>query len=224
MRLFLLLPLIVVLAACGSDPEDPARTATVGEADVERFRAEVFLQTVPLDAEIARLEGEIAALDSVRQAAYAPLLETLHARRRSLQLRVDTLAPLPRAAFDTTRAELLEQVARLHRVVERAPLMGAPDAEVLRTASDRILREVETGADALRAIARADTTGGLQRGLDSLAAERGRLQTRLRTYADTSEALFAPFRQEVTRAAFGLRERLRALRPDSLDAAPSPAP
>ena len=52
--LSLFLTLLVVFAACDDEPVDPAQTTPVAEADVERFRAEIFQETLGLDADLAR--------------------------------------------------------------------------------------------------------------------------------------------------------------------------
>ncbi len=215
-RLAFILPLLLWVAACGTDPDDPALTPTVGEADVERFRAEVFLETLPLDADLAAFEDDIAALDSVTGLAYTDLLERLRDQRRRLQVRVDTLSPLPQALFDTTTAGIRGQLTRLRRLLDRAPLVGAPDVETLRAATQRVLGDVSSGADALRGIARDDTTGVLSAQLDSLNAQRIRVEAQFRSYPDTSDTEFPPFRQQVTRAALTLRAELNKLTPDSL--------
>lgn len=215
-RYVLLLPLVLWVAACGPDPDDPALTPTVGEADVERFRAEVFLETMPLDADLTKFEDEIGAMDSVTAAAYGPVLEHLRDLRRRMQVRVDTLSPMPQALFDTTIAGIREQAKRIRGLLDRAPLTGAPDVKALQATASRLIADISAGAAALRGIAREDTTGKLLAGLDSLSARSNRLQSRFRAYPDTSETEFPPFRETIVRDALKLRGELRQLTPDSM--------
>ena len=197
--------LLLALGACGGEPPaDPAATAVVPEADVERFRADVFRETLDIDAALARLEGEAAATDSAGQAAYAPVLDRLREQRRRLQVRVDSLRPAPRAAFDSTRAAVLGQARGLRDAVRRGRYDGAPTFVAFEGAAARGFADLDRRLAALRPYAEADTTGRFGRRLDSLAADRDRLRDRLRAYPDTSAAQFPPFRGAFTDRALTL--------------------
>lgn len=222
LRLFWPLVLVLALGACGDEPADPAETVAVPEADVERFRAEVFRETIDLDADLAQLEAEAAALDSVGQAAYAPVLDRLRADRRRLEVRLDSLRPTPPVRFDSTRAEVRAQTERLAEAVRRARYDAAPSFEALRTAATRGLAGLDARLGALRAAAGADTTGRRFGLVDSLAADRARLTERLRAYPDTSDTQFPPFRQSVTDGIRALERRADALAADSVRVAPTP--
>lgn len=228
LRLLSLAPSLLVAAlavsACADEaPEDPARTAVVPEADVERFRAQAFLQTLDLDADLARLEADVAATDSAAQAGYAPLLDRLRDERRRLQVRIDSLRPLPRATFDSTAANLAAEVRRLRQSVRRGRVEGAPTFPALQAIAGRDLAALDERLAAFGAAARADTTGAFQRGIDSLAADRARLQGRIAAYPDTTEAQFPPFRASVTDALLRLERRADALAADTVRAARSGA-
>ena len=224
-RSLLLLPLValVALSACDDTPPDPATTIDVSEADVERFRAEVFRETIDLDADLARLETEAAASDSVAQVAYAPVLDRLRADRRRLQVRLDSLRPAPPVMFDSTRTQVREQTTRLAEAVRRARYDAAPTYAALQAATARGIAELDARLAAFRAAAVADTTGGQLRLVDSLAADRARLTARLGAYPDTSAAQFPPFRQSVTDGVLALERRADALAADTTRAA-RPAP
>ncbi len=198
----------VLLAACSSPDADPAAVALVGEADVARVVARAFVATTRIDADIAEIEAEAAAADSVRQLAYAPVLERLLEDRRRLEARVDSLAPLPRAAFDTTAAAIGRQVARLRAAVGRARFDAASDAPSLQAATASRLARFDARLAASRAAAPSDTTGRLGASLDSLAADRARLDARIEAFADTTAPTFTRLRQTTVRDAAALERRL----------------
>lgn len=218
-RLLALVPLLAVagLGACDdAAPPDPAQTVLVPEADVERFRADVFRETLDIDAALARLEGEAAATDSVTRAAYDPVLERLREQRRRLQVRVDTLGPAPRAAFDSVRTAVLAQARGLREAVRRGRYAAAPSYAALQDAAARGFADLDARLVALRPYAEADTTGRFGRAVDSLVADRDRLRTRLGTYPDTSEAQFPPFRGAFTDRALTLDARADSLAADTV--------
>ncbi|MDT0631357.1 hypothetical protein RQM47_04780 [Rubrivirga sp. S365] len=215
--LALLLLAALALAACGTDaPVDPDQTVVVPEADVERFRADVFQETLDIDAALARLEGEAAGADSVVQAAYDPVLERLREQRRRFQVRVDSLRPAPRAAFDSTQTAILVQARGLREAVRRGRYDAAPSYAALQAAAGRGIAEVDERLVALRPYAAADTTGRFGRALDSLAADRDRLRERLRAYPDTSAAQFPPFRGAFTDRALDLDARVDSAATDTV--------
>ena len=227
MRTSLLLwPLAAALAlgACDDEPADPATTVAVSEADVERFRAEVFQETLGLDADLARLESEAAAADSAAQVAYTPVLDRLRADRRRLQVRLDSLRPVPPVRFDSIRTVVRDQTGRLAEAVRRARYDAAPTYAALQAAAVRGLAELDGRLAAFRAAAVADTTGRQLRAVDSLAADRARLSARLGAYPDTSAAQFGPFRQSVTDGVLALERRADALAADTVGAQRTPAP
>lgn len=213
--LLVLGPATVLLAACDDEPTDPAQTEVVPEADVERFRAEVFQETLGIDADLARLEAEAAAADSVAQVAYVPVLDRLRDDRRRLQVRLDSLRPVPRAPFDSTMAAVMAQTDRLRQAVQRAPFEAAPTYAALQATAGRALARFDARLAALRPVAQADTTGALQADLDSLAADRARLAARIGAYPDTSAAQFGPFRATVTDALLRLEQRAEEVAPDT---------
>ena len=216
------LALVLLLAgtsACTSPDADPAATAVVGQADVARAQATTFVATQTIDADIADIEAEAAAADSVRQQAYTPVLERLRQDRRRLQVRVDSLAPLPRAVFDTTVTAISRQTDRLRDAVARARFDAASDAETLQQAAARRLAAFDRRLAAADPLATADTTGLLRTALDSLVADRTRLDARLAAFADTTAPAFARLRQQTLQGAATLERRLEALVPDSTDAA-----
>lgn len=217
-RRSLLLLAVLAVGACDDEPVDPAQTEVVPEADVERFRAEVFQETLGLDADIARLEADVAATDSTVRVAYGPALDRLRDDRRQLQVRVDTLRPAPRAAFDSTRAAVADQIAALRRSVRRVRLEGAPTYAALQAVAARALGRLDARIAAGRAAAEADTTGALRTALDSLAADRARLDARLGAYPDTLASQFPPFRTTITDAVLRLEARAEAVVPDSASA------
>ena len=206
---------LFAVAACDDEPADPAQTVVIPEADVARFQAEMFQETIPLDADLARLESEAAAADSVAQAAYAPVLDRLRDERRRLQVRLDSLRPEPRARFDSTRAAVMEQTDRLRAAVRRAPFEASPTYATLQASAGRALARFDAQIAALRPAAAADTTGALRADLDSLAADRARLAARIGAYPDTLAAQFPPFRQRVTDSFLTLEDRLREATPDT---------
>ena len=210
-----LLLTLAALAACDDEPVDPALTVPVAEADVERFRTEIFQETLDLDAALARLEEEAAASDSVARVAYGPVLTRLRTDRQRLQVRLDSLAPTPRARFDSTRAQVRAQTARLEQAIRRARYDAAPTYAVLQAATGRGLADLDRRLAALRPYAEADTAGGLQRGIDSLAADRDRLLERLGAYPDTLASQFPPFRSAFTDRVLALERRADALAADT---------
>ena len=222
------LPLCVLaaaltLGACDDEPADPATTVAIPEAEVERFRAEVFQETLDLDADLARLESEAAASDSVAQAAYGPVLDRLRSDRRRLQVRLDSLRPVPPVRFDSVRAEVRAQTAQLAEAVRRARYDAAPTYDALVAATVRGLADLDGRLAAFRAVVGADTTGRGLRAVDSLAADRARLAARLGAYPDTSAAQFPPFRQSITDGVLALDRRADAIADDTVRAArPSP--
>ncbi len=214
-RLSALALLLVAVAACSSPEADPAQETLVGEADVATVQARVFEAMQPIDADIASIEAEAAAADSLRQPAYMPVLERLRRDRRRLEIRVDSLAPLPRAAFDTTRAAISAQIGRLRASVGRARFDAATDAATLQAASAQRLARFDARIAAARAAAMADTTGRQSALLDSLQADRGRLDARLAAYADTTAPAFTRLRQTTAQATAALERRLNRIAPDS---------
>jgi hypothetical protein len=206
--LFLLCPLLAALAlGCDDEPADPAATVAVPEADVERFRAEVFQETLGLDADLARLEAEAAASDSTAQAAYAPVLDRLRADRRRLQVRIDSLRPVPPVQFDSVQTAVRAQVSQLSEAVRRARYDAAPTYDALRAAAVRGLGDLDVRIAAFRRAVAADTAGRQLRAVDSLAADRERLSALLGAYPDTSDAQFPPFRQSITDGVLALDRR-----------------
>ena len=215
LRFLPLVTLVLAVAACDAEPPDPARTVAVPEADVERFRAEIFERTLDIDADLAELEGEATAADSALRVAYEPVLERLRRERRSLQVRLDSLAPRPPAFFDSTRAAVRTQTDRLAASVVRARYDAAPTYAALQSATSRGLADLDARLAALRAAALADTTGRQLVAVDSLAADRARLAARVGAYPDTSAGQFRPFRESVTDGLLGLNRRADALAADT---------
>lgn len=218
--LLLAVSLSLVVVACDDEPVDPAQVEVVPEADVARFQAETFLATRDLDAAIARLEADVAEADSAVQVAYAPVLDRLREDRRRFQVRVDTLRPAPRAAFDSTRVGIEAQVDALRTAVARARVEGAPNYPALQTAIARAFGRLDARLGEVVPAAEADTTGVLRVALDSIRADRARLNARLGAYPDTSDAQFGPFRSGITDALIDLEARTEAVVPDSTEAAP----
>ena len=207
---------LAALGACDDDaPADPAQTAVVPEAAVERFRADVFQETLDIDAALAQLEGEASATDSVARAAYGPVLDRLREQRRRLQVRVDTLRPAPRSAFDSTRAAVLAQARGLREAIRRGRYDAAPTYAALQDAAARGFADLDAHLAALRPYGAADTTGRFGRRLDSLAADRDRLRDRLGAYPDTSAAQFPPFRGAFTDRALALQARADSVAADT---------
>ena len=223
LRLLLVALLALTVAACDDEPVDPAQTEVVPEADVARFQAEVFQETIPLDADLAQLEAETAAADSVTRVAYEPVLDRLREDRRRLQVRIDSLRPVPRAQFDSARMAVLNQTERLREAVRRAPFEAAPTYAALQASTARALARLDARLAALGPAANADTAGTLRAEIDSLAADRARLTARIGAYPDTSAAQFPPFRQQVTDALLRLDRRAREIAPDTSRAASSEA-
>ena len=215
LRLTAALLLLVGASACTSPEPDPEATALVGDADVARAQATTFEATQPIDADIAELEGEAALADSARQLAYAPVLERLRRDRRRLQLRVDSLAPLPRARFDSTVTAIAQQTTRLRALVDRARFDAAQDPETLALATATALARFDRRLARAAPLAEADTTGRLQTALDSLAADRARLADRITAFADTTAPAFDRLRTATLRDARTLRRRLDATVPDT---------
>lgn len=206
---------LIALGACDDDPADPVETVAVSEADVERFRAEMFQETLELDADLARLEAEASAADSAAQVAYGPVLDRLRSDRRRLQVRLDSLRPALPSTFDSTRAEVRAQTDRLAVAVRRARYDAAPTFAALQAAASRGLAELDARVAALRAAVAADTTGQGLRAVDSLAADRARLDARIGAYPDTSAAQFPPFRQSITDAVLALERRADEIAADT---------
>jgi len=206
---------LVALAACDDEPLDPARTVDVSEADVERFRADVFQETITLDDALARLEAETAAADSATQVAYEPVLDRLRADRRRLQVRLDSLRPAPPVYFDSTKTAVLAQAQRLRAAIGHARYDAAPTYAALQSAAARGFAALDARLAALRAAAVADSTGRRLRDVDSLAADRGRLAARIAAYPDTAATQFPPFRQQVTEAVLRLESRADSLAADT---------
>lgn len=213
-RLLALAAIVLTAAGCGTPEPGPA-AALVPEADVARVQMRTFVETQGIDAEIARVEAEAAAADSVRQLAYAPVLERLRQDRRRLQVRVDSLAPLPRAAFDSTTAGIAAQLAALRASVGRARFDAATDAASLAAATAQRLSRFDARLAAARPAALADTTGRLGASLDTLAAQRARLAARIESFADTTAPAFARLRQTAAREAQRLDARLARVAPDT---------
>ncbi|MEM0961397.1 MAG: hypothetical protein AAGK21_02495 [Bacteroidota bacterium] len=212
------LPLFAVLLAlgvgCDEQPPDPALTSTVPEAEVERFRAEIFQETLTIDADLAELEGEAEAADSIAQMAYAPVLDRLRGDRRRLQVRLDSLRPIPQAPFDTVRAAIRAQTDRLSEAIGRARYDAAPTYSVLRAVAGRGLAGLDSRVDRLRR--GADTNAVSVADLDSLVADRERLAGTLGAYPDTLESQFPPFRQRVTDRLLALEQRADVIAADTL--------
>ena len=202
-------------SACASPEADPEAVALVPEADVARAQAQTFVATQAIDAEIASVEAEAAAADSLRQGAYAPVLERLRQDRRRLQVRVDSLAPLPRTVFDTTLVAIARQTDRLRASVAQARFDAASDPESLQQAAARRLAAFDRRLAGAGPRATADTTGRLRTALDSLAAQRQRLDARLVAFADTTAPAFRRLRRATMRDAAALDGRLARLVPDS---------
>ena len=215
LRLSLAALLALSLAACGDEPVDPAQTERVPEADVARFQAEVFQETIPLDADLAQLEAEVAQTDSLTRVAFTPVLNRLREDRRRLQVRLDGLRPTPRAQFDSTRQVLQAQTEQLRSAIRRAPFEAAPTYAALQANAGRALARLDAQLAALGPAATADTTGALRTAIDSIGADRARLAARIGAYPDTSATQFAPFRQSVTDGLVQLEARAREIAPDS---------
>ncbi len=217
---FVLLAVLAV-AACDDEPTDPAQTVPIAEAEVERFRAEIFQETLGLDADLARLEQEAAGADSLTRVAYDPVLNRLRADRQRLQVRLDSLRPVPRARFDTTRVQVRAQTAQLSASLRRARYDAAPTFASLQTATARGVADLNARLAQFQPYAAADTTGALQRDIDALAADRDRLLARLGAYPDTSATQYAPLRETITAGLLSLDSRADGLAADTTSEAES---
>ena len=218
-RLLFALAALLTLAACDDDAAAPADvTPTVGEADVERFRTDVFLRTTDLDADIAALEAEAATADSAGSVAYDAVLSRLRDDRRSLQTRLDSLRPLPRATFDTTTAAITVQADRLRRAVDAARYTVLADPAALRARAREALAGIADRLGALRREAAADTLrrATLAR-IDTLLVERDRLLTRIdtTTVEDGDGDALAALRSLAATRILALRDSALVLVPDT---------
>lgn len=212
----LALALLALLAGCTDetpDAPDP-QTALVAEADVERFRTDVFLEATEIDAEIARFEGEAVDADSTSAVAYDDALGRLRGARRTLQARVDSLRPVTPAAFDSARASIMADADALRAAIDRARFNVALTGEALQ---DRARREVAR-LDPVYAALRADTAAAAQRTLDSLVAQRARLGAGLDTLRRVPPERVDAARLRVVRSVAALRRAVEAAAPDSLSA------
>lgn len=207
--------LVLAVSACDDEPIDPSQTVPVAEADVERFRAAIFQETLTLDADLARLEQEAAASDSVTRVAYDPVLNRLRGDRQRLQVRLDSLRPVPQALFDTTQVQVRAQTAQLAASLRRARYDAAPSYAVLQTATARGLAELDGRLAQFRPYAVADTTGRFQADIDSLVADRGRLVARLNAYPDTLATQYPSLREAITTGVLSLERRADGLAADT---------
>ena len=207
------LALGLALSACGDDAPEapPSETALVLEADVERFRTDLFLETTEIDAEIARFEGQAVGADSATAAAYEDALSRLRGTRRRLQVRIDSLQPVPAAVFDSTRRALAADLDDLRAAIDRARFNVALTGPALR---DRALGEIARFDDVFAAL-RADTTRAAARQLDSLTARRARLNAGLDTLRRVPPERVDAARLVVVRAVDALRRDVEAARPDT---------
>ena len=221
-RLLAFLALGLALSACGdAASESPdAETALVLEADVERFRTDLFLETTEIDAEIARFEGEAVGADSATTAAYEDALSRLRGTRRDLQARIDSLQPVPAAVFDSTRSSLAADLDDLRAAIDRARFNVALTGPALR---ERARSEIAGFEDVFAAL-RADTTRAAARQLDSLTARRARLSAGLDTLRSVPPERVDATRLVVVRAVDALRRDVEAARPDTLDTDTADAP
>ena len=221
-RLLALLALGLALSACGDDTSEapPSETALVPEADVERFRTDLFLETTEIDADIARFEGEAVGVDSATASAYEDALSRLRESRRNLQARIDSLQPVPAAVFDSTRSSLAADLGGLRAAIDRARFNVALTGPALR---DRARSEIARFEDVFAAL-RADTTRGAARQLDSLTARRARLNAGLDTLRRVPPERVDAARLVVVRAVDALRRDVEAARPDTLAADSTGAP
>ncbi|GAB5536122.1 MAG: hypothetical protein Rubg2KO_23710 [Rubricoccaceae bacterium] len=207
--------LLVALAACGDDVPDlpDSETVLVLEADVERFRTDVFLETTEIDAEIAQFEGEAVGADSATAAAYADALSRLHRTRRTLQARVDSLRPVPAVVFDSTRQSILDQTEGLWADIDRARFDVALTGVALQSTARRAVAQLDPVFEALR----ADTTARASRQLDSLTVWRGQLNDGLDTLRRVPDERVDAARLIVLDALTAFRQEAEAVAPDSLD-------
>ena len=220
MRSLLLPALLLAAALAGCDADDapePDATPLVGEADVERFRTDLFLRTTELDADIAEMEAEAAAQDSAGQVAYDAVLTRLRAERRSLQTRLDSLRPLPQATFDTTTAAIQAQSDRLERAIDGGRFLALAEPGALRARARDALARDAARLDGVRREALADTLRRpLVARIDSLFADRDRFLTQLdtTTVEDDPEA-FARLRDLTARRVLAFRDSSLAVVPDT---------
>lgn len=214
-RFLAVLGFIVALGACASDaPASPeAETTLVLEADVERFRTDVFLQTTEIDAEIARFEGEAVGVDSATTAAYEDALTRLRESRRTLQARVDSLRPVPAAVFDSTRRSISDQTRALRAAIDRARFDVALTGPALQATARRAVSQLDPIFDALR----ADTSALAARQLDSLTVRRSRLNDGLDTLRRVPDERVDAARLRVVEAVSAFRREAEAVTPDTLE-------
>lgn len=213
-RLFVFLILTGALVACGDDPSVPveAETALVPEADVERFRTDVFLETTEIDSDIAQFEGEAVGADSATAAAFADALDRLHSARRALQARVDSLRPVPGVVFDSTRQSILVQTDALRKAIDRARF----DVALSGPALQAVARQSVAQLDPIFAALRADTTALAERQLDSLLVRRDRLSAGFDTLRRVPDERVDAARLRVIEAIDTFRREAEAVAPDSL--------
>ena len=214
-RPFVLLALVALLAACSSEEPTPSESETtlVPEADVARFVTDVFLETNEIDSEIAQFEGEAVGADSATAAAYADALTRLRDTRRSLQARVDSLRPVPAAAFDSTRQSILNQTEALRSAIDRARFDVALTGPALQATARRAVGQLDPVFEALR----ADTSAQAERQLDSLVVYRTRLSNGLDTLRRIPDERVDAARLRVVEAITAFQREARAVAPDSLD-------
>ena len=219
-RLLALLALGLSLSACGDDAPvaSAPETALVPEADVERFRTDLFLETNEVDAEIARFEGEAVGADSATASAYEDALSRLRGTRRDLQARIDSLQPVPAAEFDSTRRSLAAAIGDLRESIDRARFNVALTGPALQ---DRARSEIARLDDVFAAL-RADTTRAAARQLDSLTVRRARLTAGLDTLRRVPPERVDAARLVVVRAVDALRRDVEAARPDTSAVEPTP--
>ena len=219
-RLLALLALGLSLSACGDDAPvaSAPETALVPEADVERFRTDLFLETNEVDAEIARFEGEAVGADSATASAYEDALSRLRGTRRDLQARIDSLQPVPAAEFDSTRRSLVAAIGDLRESIDRARFNVALTGPALQ---DRARSEIARLDDVFAAL-RADTTRAAARQLDSLTVRRARLTAGLDTLRRVPPERVDAARLVVVRAVDALRRDVEAARPDTSAVEPTP--
>jgi len=209
------LSLVAVLGACANDaPAAPeSETTHVLEADVARFRTDMFLETRGIDAEIARFEGEAVGADSATAAAYTDALARLHGTRRTLQARVDSLHPVPAAAFDSTRQSILGQAEGLWEDIDRARFDVALTGLALQATARRSVAQLDPVFEALR----FDTTALAARQLDSLTVWRGQLNDGLDTLRRVPDERVDAARLLVLEAITAFRREAEAVKPDTLE-------
>ncbi|MFN3597148.1 MAG: hypothetical protein ACK41D_07745, partial [Rubricoccaceae bacterium] len=137
MRVLLLsLAALTLLAACRTDDPDVPEAPPVGEAAVERFRAEMFLAAGELDAALAALEADAEAqTDTLARDVYRSEIARLRQERLRLQARVDSLRPAGADVFAAQQDSARAQLARLETRVRRARFTLAPTPGALRAAA-----------------------------------------------------------------------------------------